>query len=414
VGNADKITYASDNRIDEIRAIEIDAEYDCIVVGCGIAGIAAALAATRHGSRTLIIEKSIMPGGLATIGFVNKYLPLCDGNGHKVCGGISEELLYESIRYGYSTLPEEWDGGALKRRSARRYMTIFSPYDFVMALDELLEREKIDVLYDTLFSSPVTENGVCKAVIVESKRGRHAFGTKVVVDCTGDADVLFRCKSACEESGNWLSYWAYISSNADMRKGAQKSSVMRGIPLWEKGATADGKNTDAKTPDYSLLTPEGVTRFVLDGRRLFRDEMNKRKSAGLTIAALPAMAQMRKTRRIKGSFELTEKHLNCRLDHSIGCAPDWRTRGEVYEIPFAALYCDEIKNVLTAGRSISATGDTWEVTRAIPACAVTGQAAGTAAAMMSNSGCGAQELNISELCDALRKDGVILHIADAD
>ena len=411
--NTEQTTVFFDNRVEERRTIQIDAEYDCIVIGCGTAGIAAALAASRYGCRTLIIEKSILPGGLATIGFVNKYLPLCNGNGRKVCGGICEELLYESIRYGYNTLPEEWRGGALKRLSARRYMTVFSPYDFVMAIDELLERENVDVLYDTLFSAPAVSDGECRAVVVESKRGRHAYGAKTVVDCTGDSDVLYRCKADCEETGNWLSYWAYLSSVEDMKKGARKSSVMYGVPLWEKGATADGQNTDAESPDYVLLSPEGVTRFVQDGRRLLRAEMRKRKAEGLTIAALPAIAQMRKTRRVKGAFELTEEHLNKRFEDSIGCAPDWRASGKVYEMPFGTLYCGGIKNVLTAGRSISATGDTWEVTRAIPACAVTGQAAGTAAAMMADEGCPAQKLDVSRLQERLKKDGAILHMDDA-
>lgn len=127
----------------ETNTLLIKATYDVIVIGGGIAGVSAAIAASRANSRVLIIEKSIMLGGLATI-FVNIYLPLCDGKGTKVCSSICEELFFDSIKYGYNTLPNEWDGGELTRDSDRRYMSIFSPYDFVLALDEKMDECNIE------------------------------------------------------------------------------------------------------------------------------------------------------------------------------------------------------------------------------------------------------------------------------
>ncbi|MBN1556189.1 MAG: FAD-dependent oxidoreductase [Phycisphaerae bacterium] len=53
--------------------------YDVVVVGGGIAGITAAVAAARNGARTLLAEKNYALGGLATLGNVIVYLPLCDG-----------------------------------------------------------------------------------------------------------------------------------------------------------------------------------------------------------------------------------------------------------------------------------------------------------------------------------------------
>ena len=54
-------------------------EYDAAVCGGGVAGIAAALASARRGMNTVLIEKTILPGGLATSGLVLVYLPLRDG-----------------------------------------------------------------------------------------------------------------------------------------------------------------------------------------------------------------------------------------------------------------------------------------------------------------------------------------------
>lgn len=396
--------------IDDKQDVAIESYYDCLIIGGGIAGISAALAASRHGCKTLIIEKSIMLGGLATLGFVNKYLPLCDGHGTKVCSGIAEELLYESIRYGYNSLPSEWRTNNVDCSTQSRYMSIFSPFDFAMAIDELIERENIDVLYDTVFVKPYLVGSSCKAVIVESKRGRHAFASQMVVDCTGDADVMYRCQVECELQGNWLSFWAYLTSFESMSQALDKKSMLQGVELWEKGAAYNGEGSMNSVPDYFLVTPEEITRFVTDGRRLLRRHMKESSNTGLIISALPMMAQMRTTRRIQGVYELTTKDLNKNQERSIGCATDWRYRGQIYEIPYDTLICDKIENVLTAGRSISATGDSWEVTRAIPACAVTGQAAGTAAAMAIRENCRVQDVEIRNLQRQLESERVILHM----
>ena len=77
--------------------LEVKDSYDVIVAGGGIAGISAALAARRQGARVLLIEREYMLGGLATLGLITIYLPLCDGEGHLVSRGIAEELLHLSI-----------------------------------------------------------------------------------------------------------------------------------------------------------------------------------------------------------------------------------------------------------------------------------------------------------------------------
>ena len=115
----------------ETNQISIADKYDVIVVGGGIAGVGAALAARRNGCRVLIIEKSVMLGGLATLGFIAYYLPLCDGRGKKVTGGIAEELLYLSIKYGYNDLAPEWKDGTgvgTKKRFTSVLSSILTAY----------------------------------------------------------------------------------------------------------------------------------------------------------------------------------------------------------------------------------------------------------------------------------------------
>ena len=85
---------------------------------------------------------------------------------------------------------------------------------------------------------------------------------------------------------------------------------------------------------------------------------------------------------------------------------DWRRRGPVFEIPFRTLYSAKVKNLLTAGRCISVTDDMWDITRVIPDCAVTGEAAGTAAAMTDDL----TTLSVTDLQNILRKNGVKIHL----
>ena len=87
---------------------------------------------------------------------------------------------------------------------------------------------------------------------------------------------------------------------------------------------------------------------------------------------------------------------------------DWRRRGPVFELPYSCLYAKNIKNLITAGRCISVTEDMWDITRVIPVCAVSGQAAGTAAALTDNF----KTLSVEKLQKKLVEDGVVLHEKD--
>lgn len=90
--------------------MDMKASYDVIVVGGGIAGVAAAVSASREDSGVLLIEKGCNLGGLATGGLISWYEPLCDGEGKQIIYGIAEELIKLSAKYGFDNLPEKWGG----------------------------------------------------------------------------------------------------------------------------------------------------------------------------------------------------------------------------------------------------------------------------------------------------------------
>ena len=98
--------------------------YDVIVAGGGVAGVAAALAAARNGAKVLLVEKNCALGGLATVGLVNLFVPMCNGRGMPIMRGMAEEFLRASVEYGYHTLNSAWENGASPQRTTLRYARI--------------------------------------------------------------------------------------------------------------------------------------------------------------------------------------------------------------------------------------------------------------------------------------------------
>ena len=111
------------------------------------------------------------------------------------------------------------------------------------------------------------------------------------------------------------------------------------------------------------------------------------------------------TRRIVGEYELQHTEMHTYFEDSIGMVSDWKKRGPVYEVPFRTLYSAKIKNLICAGRCTSVNEPMWDIMRVIPCCAVTGQAAGVAAAMTDDF----SALNVKELQEVLQRSGVVLH-----
>ena len=114
------------------------------------------------------------------------------------------------------------------------------------------------------------------------------------------------------------------------------------------------------------------------------------------------------TRKIIGEYELSHMEEHTFFNDSIGLVSNWKQRGPVYEVPFRTLYNKQVKNLIVAGRCTSVNEILWDVMRVIPCCAVTGQAAGTAAAFTDDF----STLDISKLQALLIKNGVVLHEKD--
>lgn len=378
-------------------------EYDIIVIGGGIAGCSAALAGRRQGCSVLLLEKLTVLGGLATTGHIVIYLPLDDGYGRQVIGGISEELLLLSAKYAYFG-----DDFSRWRDTGKRYECKYNGPAFSLALEELLLNEGVEILYDTLFAGADIEDGCCRAVYTESKSGRTRIPCRAAVDASGDADLFARAGEGCVAGKNNLAIWNYCVSAPDRFRQRRGGADAPGLQLVSIGKIDTAQKAQTYEQPYYGDSCEDVTRFILDGHRLLLENMKADPS--LVPASLPGMAQLRTSRRIEGAYELSDKDANAHFEDNIGGTGDWRKPGPVYEIPYRTLYTAGLKNVLGAGRCISTEGEAWEIVRCIPQAALTGQAAGTALAMVIASGETVQTLSVQALRARLKETGVLLDI----
>lgn len=390
------------------RKLNITKEYDTVVCGGGIAGVSAALAAASHGAKTLLIEREYLLGGLATAGLIAIYLPLCDGMGRQVSFGLPEQLLMLTLKHGTDDpngIPDKWlTDTCREERTQQRFQTRYNPQVYACDLEQLLEQHGIDLLYGTVVCSAAVENGRITHLIVENKSGRSAIAVRTVVDATGDADLVHLTgeEEALFGQGNVLAAWYYAIKDgryALRLLGAsdipdEEKTLKRTKPLIER--RFGGIDADEITDQVLLSHKTSLADFLGKGTL----------SEQYSLATLPSIPQIRMTRRLNGQCVMdSARDLHKSFDDSVGMFSDWRKRGPVYELRFHALHGSRIRNLICAGRDISVTDAMWDITRVIPVCAVSGQAAGTAAALMDDF----TNADLLLLQHCLREDGVKLH-----
>ncbi len=374
--------------------------YDIAVCGGGFAGVSAALAAAREGKKVVLFEKEYMLGGLGTAGLITIYLPLCDGYGHQVSFGIAEELLKLSITYGAEDrYPANWlDGIGTRTENDTRYMVRYNAQVCAILMERLLLETGVDIMYGSYVVAADTENGRIKSLYVENKSGRTAYAVTSVVDATGDCDIAHFAGVATEiyQPGNKLAAWYYFTDE-------------KGYDLQQLGVVDEPGQTGESLTNrrFSGLDGKEISEMVcLSHERSLKHWLEKRENdPAVVMSTLATIPQIRMTRRIVGEYELADTEMHKYFADSIGMVADWKKRGPIYEVPFSTLYNKEVKNLIVAGRCTSVNDALWDSMRVIPCCAVTGQAAGTAAAMTDDF----TALDVSKLQEKLVANGVKLH-----
>jgi hypothetical protein len=396
---------------EQSRELPISGDYDVVVAGGGIAGVAAALAAARAGASVCLLEKACALGGLATIGNIIVYLPLCDGLGHQVSGGICEELLKLSVsditeplpNLHIKPIPEAWQkGGNLEERRNVRYRANYNPITFSYKLERLLLKNKVKIFFDSRFCTVIKEQNRIVAVVIENQDGRTALRCQAVVDASGSADVCYQAgEKTVSLSSNVLCGWFYYVENGEVR-----------LCTMTKSLDMNGRRNPAAGRNYRGDRSSEVNDFLLNSRKMMMDTMAQRSqenNSQIYPILAPQMPSFRMIRRLAGRHTLRESDDRRWFEDTLGMTGDWRLSGPVYCLPLSILAGVRNHNLITAGRCISSAGRAWDVTRVIPTCAVSGEAAGAAAAFLALDKLPSfQDLDCRSLQTYLRRRRVII------
>ena len=171
------------------RSVPVRTEYDVLVAGGGPAGLISALAAAEDGLKVGLLESRSFVGGNMTIGL--PVLGFLGQKGNQIIKGLPQKFIDRlKVR-----------NGASEHRPCPLHMgiTLVEPEAVKTVALEMLVEAGVDVTFHAMCAGVVVDGGRIRGLITESKSGREAVLGKVVIDCTGDADVAYRAGVPCEK-----------------------------------------------------------------------------------------------------------------------------------------------------------------------------------------------------------------------
>ncbi len=400
---------------------------DVLVVGGGSAGLSAAVAAARNGADVILLERFSYLGGLATGGLIILLLTMDDGNGRQAVAGLCQEIVDRMDRRSAVHYPpqEQWNDpdprlvehysqwglvwGSGPHRV--RYSVAFEPHEFIFAADQMLKESGVRPLYQTWACEPVIEDRKIQAVVVQNKNGRRAISAKVVIDATGDGDILAAAGEPfeLERVHPWLWFeMSNVDGSALPIKGLFFHTPGGGRVLVPWG----GEARTARKIDAT--DPMEVSDALVDCREMVMAEAGRLRASvpgfeNATVSLIADQLGITESRRLQGEYVMTREDLDRPFDDVIARTGHWTKYDCVYNIPYRSLLPRAVDNLLVAGRCISVDHRVHHATKEIPPCMATGEAAGTAAALAIETGVPVKQLDVSLLQKRLRDHGAIIH-----
>ena len=401
------------SQINFSKDLQVKKDYDVIVCGGGVSGVSAAISAAERGKSTLLIEKSILLGGLATLGLINLFVPMCNGRGKQIIFGRCEKWVRDSAKYGYDTIPKPWKDGDPKEPTDVRYLSWFSPYIFAAQMTEEVVAAGVDLLFDCAAVEPIMDGKVCRGVVTSSKSGLEYYSCKMLIDTTGELDVMRRAGVPCVKGQNFATYIGKQITLDGCQRALEKKNVHAAYSnVSGYAATLWGTNQPEGVPLWSGLTCEEVSDYVIRNQIEMLKKLQKDDRLSRDVAMVPLMPQFRTSCCLQGDYIFTEKDVYKHFDDSVCAINDFEYRDFLYEVPLRTLTRKDYPNMLTAGRCASAEGYGWDVIRVIPPAILTAQAAANAACLAIDDGCGVADVDIRKLQAKLEEESVMIHFPD--
>lgn len=430
------------NTLNYNKQLQIKYEADVLVLGGGPSGVAAAVAAARQGAKVLLIEKQGALGGLGTLGLVPLFMGF-DDSVNFYAGGIGKEIL-EAMHKNMSGQKEHFGN------------YIIDPECLKRSYDEIVEKEEnIKLLFFTEAIDVIQENDEIKAVILASNSGVFAATAKTYVDCTGCGSLITKTTAKCilgDDNGNVMgatlcTLWGNIDwDNAqygedEYLEQAYKDGVFTTLDLHLPGMVRHGEKGAGGNLGHIYNVNENdeecLTAAIIKGRKLAEEYQNyyRRFVKGYKNAELMATASILGVRegvRVEGDYtlnvndfvkkatfidEIGRLHYPVDLHAATSSKKDFDkyhdefnekfvyNDGDSYGIPLSALIPKGLKNVLIAGRLLSADREMLATLRVMPGCYITGQAVGVTAALCNGD---TRSASITDIQKALKNMGAYL------
>jgi hypothetical protein len=439
-----------------------------LVVGSGAAGLTAALAASRNGADTLLVESAGFLGGIsATL----PWLGFHDRDYRMIVKGLALEYCQRLQALGAAS------GHELDPKCGSAISV--DTHGWKILAMQLCREAGVRLLLHTLVVETIREGDRIAGVIVENKSGRQRIEAGVTIDGSGDGDVAARghvpwakgrtgdglvqaptlvfklcgvdraafvagCKDPALNYREWLAPYPELREKMRRRLDRMTVIICGGYAKLIEQARAVGEFDVPQTrivgvklhrPDQFLvvmtrvlgLDPTNTASLTDAYQRVYGqipvlEKFFRKWVPGFGEAYLGEIAPMlgvRESRRIMGDHVLTADDLIAGrvFDDAVSMgayhidihrpAGTWVDSHNVraYTIPLRSLIARGVDGLLMAGKCISATHEAIASTRVIPICMGQGQAAGTAAALAVRAGRGVREVPIAQLQDTLAAQG---------
>ena len=430
---------------------------DVVVVGGGPGGIGAALTAARSGANTVLVERYGHLGGMGTGGLVTIIPNLSDLNGKQQIAGISQEWIDRLKTRNAADHPkkEHWGSRDPKLTAYYEDRSFFNVREKTVLysvhidaeiskciLQDMMKEAGVTTYLHSWGTEPVMEGNTVKGVIFESKSGRQAIMSKIVIDATGDGDLLpgsgaefnSEIDPTLRIANLSFSYWV---DNVDLKKYqdykkrhprelAEKMREVRkrgGHGSFLTSNLKDQENLVWVFPRYansSQVDVEELTRVEFLGRKemMISHDFYKKNVPGFEksfIVLTNPQLGTRGSRRVVGEYVLSEKDLNTNVpfDDTIAVFPDV-DRGQdslkhpLTYMPYRSMIPRKVNNLLVACRAFSSDAIANNFFNYIPHCIAMGEAAGVAAAQAAGTGVDLRKVNVRSVQANLKKHGSIL------
>ena len=392
-------------------------ETDVVVVGGGPAGFAAAIGAARAGAKVALVERYGSLGGLFTNGMV--LIMLCtsaneDGKWRLVQGGLVTEFADRAHALG----GDIGNYGTERANGRVHWQPTVDPEGAKYLMDRMIAEEKVEMFFHSWGVDVIQDGNRVLGVVFESKQGRQAILAKQVVDCTGDADMLFKAGGDYRQITHGIGHVVRLG-NMDRITAKSAPVGADGKPLPGPWPTRSNEgnpslwwgNTDPGPKGNGLDVRDLTGAEIAFRKKWFEHVRTMRKTPGweeVFIANTCSQIGPRATRLVDAEVVLSRKDLDARptFDDTIG----WCGVAAVHPahpIPYRAIVPKKVDNLLCAGRCLG-TGDSVDTFRLICPCFVTGQAAGVAAALATKKGIAPRTLAYGDLRNELLRQKVYL------